>query len=412
VASLRAKVLPRGHKVLSPRHQLIEFGLQGFPALPVAVGPCCHFGDARADLRHLEVEGSALRFKVPAAIVGPDGQVIQLIRATMGVATFEANALAFARRFEQLVFQSLEARPALAVEALGKALFFFAGDPECRYGGAQGFVGLAAAQASLLDRAVLEVDLMLELPPATGLEVAIHLTQAFLQVEELDGLVALAAQGGQPGLQFGEQEDGAVLLLGDRLQLLGRHVDAAVEVRHPGQVVDDAAALMGRHLDDAHDVHLHDDVEALRADVMSAQQLVDVRQGRSLAVQVVGVVGRGFAAVGGLALAHAARHLEGRGPVLVPEAHGHTGLAAARGAIDEARAVGCAKGPGVAQAKAEHQRVENVALAGSVGAGDGRKARQEANPLLPERLEVVDLELDDAQAAHSPTLAREGASVR
>ena len=259
--------------------------------------------------------------------------------------------------------------------------------------------------------------------------------QLFLQAACLEALAQLlvAAGLGAVALQFLARHqqllahDVAALLAFLHLaELAAALLDAGVEQGHPCQFIDDAAAIAGAHRDDAGDIALHDHVAALWIHPQAAQLTLQLLQiaGHPVGVEAaaVGAPRRhpqppadGPAALAGLdpgTLLHLLQAQFGWiglpvGQVKAHADHGFGGAALAEhGAIDQIGQPFGAHAAAGGQAQAEQHRIEDVALARAIGAGNHRKTGVERDrDRAAKRLEVGELDLIDVdQQAHSPVI--------
>ena len=227
------------------------------------------------------------------------------------------------------------------------------------------------------------------------------------------GLLGLAAQGGDPAFELGDDVADAHQVLTRRLDLALRRGLLRLEAGDPGGLVDDVTTLLGLARDDLADLALLDARVALGAGPGAHQQLGDVAQaGRNLVDQVLGrAVGEQPPRDRDL------RHVERgrRGPGLVVEDEGDLGHArrAARGATGEAH-VGHARAAQVLGTLLPHRPahgVDDVRLAAAVGADHpGHVVVDHDHLTIRERLEAEDLDLLEPHLADT-TNAEKGADA-
>ena len=259
-------------------------------------------------------------------------------------------------------------------------------------GGDAGLGGLVFG-AALVELGLGAGDGGASLAPAGGVEASEEGGEASGELAVLAGAVGLAAEEAEAGLQLVDDD----LDLGHVLARAGEAVvgvsDLDAEGLDVGGLVDEGAAVLGGEAEDLIDHALTHDGVAVLADVGFLEEVVEVAQADTGAVQEVLGVAVAVGAAADLDLAE----VEGQPAVAVVEGEGDLGHAKG-GAIAGAGEDDVLLLAGAKEAQAlltEHPAdgIGDVALAGAVGADDGGDAGAELEGgLLRETLEALERE--------------------
>src|SRR6266700_906096 len=250
-----------------------------------------------------------------------------------------------------------------------------------------GFLGLELRPVRLVlaDLFLRPDDLPLdELPVLVG-QLSLRRRQAAVEVLVLQRAVAVGLELLDLLVDLLEDDPDSLEVLLRLPSLAFRLRDVVIELRDPGDVVQDESSVDGRHRDDLLQAPLLDEVVAFRGDAGVGEEGVELGEG---GLPVVDVEVRVVAALDGRAQSDVAGELDLvrlDGDLPVPVVEEQADLAIVRGVLvlpavpDQVRELAGADRLRALRPEDEQDRVRDVALSGSVRARDRRVALQEGD---------------------------------